>query len=174
MKIRVNQSKGFTLTELIVYVGIFAILMSIVASFVLSLIKINARYQTKREIVENANNIMKTLSYEIQQSSSIYAPTSVFNVHPGQLSLETTRNLPPDENRTYADFYLDDENIYLKKEGSEPQKINSNNVKITNLIFEKFKPEAIKIQITLAYKSLSTKPEYQFSYSLVSAVSPRN
>lgn len=170
----VFNKKGFTLMELIVYIAIFAILMLVVSSFVLGLIKVNTKYQTKREVAENAMNIMKTLSYEIQQASSIYTPTSALGSSPGQLSLETTLNLPTDEKRTYIDFYLDSENLYLKREGVDPLKLNSANTKITNLVFEKFKPEAVKIQLTVAYKSPATKPEYQFSYFLVSAVLLRN
>lgn len=168
------NKKGFTLVEILVYIAIFAILMVVISSFVLGLIKANTKYQTKREVVENAMNITKTLSYEIQQASSIYTPTSVLGSNPGQLSLETTLNMPTDEKRTYIDFYLDGGNLYLKREGADSLKLNSANTKITNLVFEKFKPEAIKIQLTVAYKSSATKPEYQFSYSLVSAVSLRN
>ena len=74
---------------------------------------------------------------------------------------------------TDKDFYLDNENLYLKREGTTPLRINSANTKITNLIFEQFKPETVRIQLTSAYKTLATKPEFQFSYSLTSTTSTR-
>ena len=72
------------------------------------------------------------------------------------------------------DFYLDNKNqLYLKKEGHNPQILISDKLDITNLEFEYFasSSELVKINLTVSYNTLN--PEYQYSYSLTSSAGIR-
>jgi prepilin-type N-terminal cleavage/methylation domain-containing protein len=165
-----HKTRGFTLTELIVYIAIFVILITTVTLFAMAFIKTTTKSRIKKEVASGAYSAMKTMVYEIKRANSIYTPTSVFDSHPGQLSLETSQELPEGEQTTYIDFYLDSDRLYLKRESQNPQLLISKNLKVTNLEFE-YLASASRITLTLEYDTLAS--EYQYSYSLSSGGSIR-
>jgi len=168
-----HKTRGFTLTELIVYIAIFVILITTVTLFAMAFIKTTTKSRIKKEVASGTYSAMKTMVYEIKRANSVYTPTSVFDSYPGQLSLETSQELPEGEQTTYLDFYLDSDRLYLKREGQNPQLLISKNLKVTNLEFEYLAsvPESIRIDLTMEYDT--TASEYQYSYSLSSAGSIR-
>ncbi len=169
-----HKTRGFTLTELIVYIAIFVILITTVTLFAMAFIKATTKSRIKKEVVSGTYSAMKTMVYEIKRANSVYTPTSVFDSHPGQLSLETSQELPEGEQITHLDFYLDGEEnhkrLYLKRESQNPQLLISKNLKVTNLEFE-YLASASRIDLTLEYDTFA--PEYQYSYSLSSGGSIR-
>ncbi len=168
------DSKGFTIVELLVYIAIFAILITSVTAFAISFVENSSKTKIKKEVSLGAYSAMKSMVYEIKRANKVYIPTSNFDNHPGQLSLETSHELPLDEQRTYIDFYLDDQNrLYLKAEGQDPQLLISENLKVANLEFEYLasSSESIRIDLTMEYDT--SNPEYKYSYSLTSSGSIR-
>ena len=165
-----HKTRGFTLTELIVYIAIFVILITTVTLFAMAFIKTTTKSRIKKEVTLGTYSAMKVMIYEIKRANSIYTPTSVFDSHPGQLSLETSQELPEGEQATYLDFYLDSDRLYLKRESQNPQLLISKNLKVTNLEFE-YLASASRIDLTLEYDT--SVSEYQYSYSLSSGGSIR-
>jgi len=169
-----NKKQGFTLMELVIYLGIFIIIITTLSLFAITFIKAIHKSQIKKEVSLNAYSAMRTMLYEIKTAKNIYNPISIFDFNPGQLSIETTNNLPAGEQITYIDFYIDDDNkLYLKRENQEPQVLISEDLRMDNLQFEYIasSPESIRISITVAYDT--NNPEYQYSYNLSSAASIR-
>ena len=129
------KSKGFTLIELIVYVAVFAILITTITLFAIAFIKTTAKNRIKKEVVLGAYSAINSIIYEIKRANNIYTPTSVFNNISGQLSLETSQDLPSGEEITYLDFYLDSDNkLYIKREGQNSQLLISENLKIISKV----------------------------------------
>lgn len=118
------------------------------------------------------------MSNEIKEAKSIYFPTSVFDSHPGQLSLETIKYLPEGEIKTYIDFYLCGTQLCLKKESQDPIALTSDRVKISNLIFSQIATTStipsIQINLKIDYKSPAARPEYQASFNTTSTISLRS
>lgn len=177
MEIKKNKKKGFALVELLVYVAIFAILMVSITLFAIAFIKTTAKSRIKKEVSLGTYSAMRTMVYEIKRANSVYTPTSVFDGHPGQLSLETSHEPPSEEEITYVDFYLDGEEnhkrLYIKREEQDPQLLISENLEVVNLEFEHLtsSPDSIRINLTLEYDTSAS--EYQYSYSLSSSGSIR-
>lgn len=168
------KSRGFTLIELLVYMAVFAMLLTTISLFTIAFIKSTAKSRIKKEVSYGTYSAMKTMLYEIKRANSVYTPTSVFDSHSGQLSLETSQALPPDEEITYVDFYLDNNSkLYIKREGQNPQLLISESLKITNLEFERLASasESIRINLTVEYDTPIV--EYQYSYNLSSSGSIR-
>ena len=117
---------------------------------------------------------MSSIIYEIENADDIYVPTSIFNSHPGQLSLKTTQKLPEEEQETYVDFYLDENNrIYFKREGQEPFLLTSENLFVTDLQFQRLSSSSESVRISIRINYDISDPEYQYSYSLISAAAIR-
>ncbi len=162
---------------MLLYVGILTIIILLTVYFVSWGIKMNAKSKASQEVLENAKLAMEKIIFEIRGAEEIYTPTSVFDAHPGQLSLKTQQSLPEGENAAYTDFYLENEKIYLKREGQNPQALTSERVKVTNLVFRHlnsaFSTSSIQVELKIEYKTSSEKPEWQAQTSLISTATLR-
>ena|SRR3989344_3831821 len=148
-------NKGFTLIELLIY-GLFLVIISVVAvSFFIQVVNVTETSRRSRESLENAHRVLDVISQEIRHAKSVYDPTSTLDTNPGQLSLETTRDLPTDEETTYVDFYVDDDRLYVKREGQDEQLITSEKVKVNELTFsllaDASEKPAVQVRITVEY-----------------------
>lgn len=166
------MKKGFTLVEILVYIGIFFIVITIIISFVFWLVRSNTKLKVMRETLDNANMVMEIITYEMKGAKSIYTPTT----NSSQLSLETTNYLPEGEETTYIDFYICDFALCLKKESQDPVVLTSNSVEITKLVFTRIvsgQADSVRIDLSVSYKDPVDRPEYQALVDLTSAVSLR-
>lgn len=171
------MKKGFTLTEILVYIGVLAIIILAASSFFLWVTNVNSKNKAEREVADNIRRVMEVMNYEIKEASAIYTPTSRFSTTSGQLSLETTNNLSAGETKTYIDFYLCGTQLCLKKESQNPIAITNSHVKVTGLTFEQIAATSttpsIRINLKIDYATPSSRPEYQASFNATSAISLR-
>lgn len=164
---------GFTLIELLIYVSVLVLIVLAAGSIFLSASKSSRKAKAARETIDNTRRAIEVMTHEIREAKSIYTPTSVLSSSNGQLSLETTKYCPEGEISTYIDFYLCEQRLCLKKESQNPIAITSDRVKIENLEFYQIATSSIQISLKVNYKSLSTRPEDQFSINTTSTVSLR-
>ncbi len=173
-----DKQKSFTLIEVLIYIAVLSIIILIVSAFFLWAIRSNAKTTAMREVLDNARRAMEIMTHEIKEAKSVYAPTSVFDSHPGQLSLEAKRYLPTGENTTYIDFYLCGSRICLKKESQNPIALTSDRVEISSLVFSQVATTSttpsIQINLKVDYKAPAQKPEYQASFVATSTASLRS
>ena len=157
------MKKGFTLMELLIYVALFSLIVSLVFRFSLSLIDTTVRANAKEEVQVNAASLLKLFDFEVRGATEVYDSTSDFTGNPGQLSLVTTRGLPPYATETYIDIYLDDGRLCTKHELTGVTCHTSEKVEVTSLEFEKITQsggaESVQIKATLQFRSQRT--EYQ-------------
>ena len=151
----IYSGRAFTLIELLIY-GLFLVIISVVAvSFFIQVVNVTETSRRSRESLENARRALDVISQEVRHAKSVYDPTSTLDTNPGQLSLETTRDLPPDEETTYVDFYVDDDRLYVKREGQDEQLITSEKVKVNELTFsllaDASEKPAVQVRITVEY-----------------------
>lgn len=125
------MKKGFTLIELLIYAVLLVIIGTVTVSLFIQVVNVTETSRRSREALDNARRGLDVVSQEIKHARSVYTPTSVLNSASGQLSLETTRDLPSGETSTYVDFFVDGQRLYLKREGASNQLITSEKVKIT-------------------------------------------
>jgi type II secretory pathway pseudopilin PulG len=172
-----HHSTGFSLVEMVVYIALLAIIGTVLTLFASQLLNRNTQAQLNAGTLNNAQQIIEVLSHELREANGVYYPTSVFDVHPGQLSLATTKNLPADENLTYVDFYVDDDRLYRKRESQAAELVTSQNVKITKLVFTHVNgssnQSAVRIELTVAPDTASAKASAQGSASISTSVSLR-
>ena len=116
---------------------------------------------------------MKSIVYEIKRANDIYEPTSNLNSHPGQLSIITNYGIPAGEKYGYIDFYLENNRLFFKKEGQDAQLITSENIRVSELIFEHLPSPLDSVKITLTFEYVSAVPKYNYSYRLSSVANIR-
>lgn len=167
---------GFTLVEVLVYIATLVIIVVAISSFLLWAIRANTKAQVMRETLDNARRAIEIMVYEIKEAEDIYTATSTLGSHPGQISLKTKKYLPAGESSTYMDFYICDNRLCLKKESQEPIFLTSEDVEVTNLVFDQIITDqipSIQIDLKVDYKNITGRPEYRASVNLKSAASLR-
>jgi len=163
---------GFTLIEILVYIAILGILMTVIFSFLIWANSTNIKAKVMRETLEDASRTMEFMVREIKAAKSIYTPTTDSD----QLSLETTKYLSNGEATTYIDFFLCGSQICLKKESEAPLALTKENVQVNNLVFTQISTgeiPSVQIELGVNYKSPSNKPEYRAIVNLTSTASLR-
>lgn len=168
--------EGFTLIEILIYAALFVIVGVVASSFFIQISDLAETSRRSRESLDNARRVMGVINQEIKHATSVYTPTSTLGTNPGQLSLETTRDLPTDENTTYVDFYVDDERIYIKRESQAASLVTSEKVKVTQFTFTRLAGsdgnEAVQINLTIEYIDAVLGPKTPIN--LVSTTSLRS
>ncbi len=168
-----KKTKGFTLTEMLVYISVSSIIILTIASFVLWVNRSSTKIKVLKEVLNNSKSAMETMSYEIKHAKSIYSSTSVFSTHPGQLSLETPNYAQKDEDVSYIDFFVCEQKLCLKKENQDLIVLTSDKVQVKNLEFNQVATSSVQINLKIDYLAPSDKPEYQASINTTSTVSIR-
>jgi prepilin-type N-terminal cleavage/methylation domain-containing protein len=150
-----KKQGGFSILEVLVSVAIFSFILLTIMSFIFWMNYSNLKIKADANSLENARRILDTIAYEIKGAKSVYTPTTSAN----QLSLETFRYLPTDEDVTFIDFFLCNTpatDICLKKESQNPILLNSDKVKVTSLSFSQITNglnPSIKISLTVDHKN---------------------
>ncbi|MDD2753238.1 MAG: type II secretion system protein [Candidatus Portnoybacteria bacterium] len=168
---------GFTLIEMLVYIALVTIIVSVIVAFSFWMIQISAKAKVNSEVLANARRAMEIMTYEIRKSKSVYAPTSVFDKNPGQLGLQQTAAAGSEETTTFADFFICNQALCLKREKTPPIALTGSSVRVTNFLFNRRlnSLNAESIRITLKVESLaSNKPEYTNSIELTGAANLRS
>lgn len=170
------MKNGFTLIELLVYVAVLSIILAAVAVLFFWVVSSANKTQAMQETIDSSKLAMDIMTYEIRMADEIYDPTSVFDVHPGQLSLETSTFLPAGESASYIEFYLCGERLCLKRESQDPIAITSGRVLVRDLVFTKLVTggmASIKIDLGVDYKNPGNRPEFQAIVNTSSTVALR-
>jgi len=167
-----KKGAGFTLIEILIYIGVLAIIVASVYGILSWSTKSNTKAKAMREVTDNSRRAMEIMSYEIKEAKSIYTPTSTST----QLSLQTLHHLPTGESFTYIDFFLCEERLCLKKESQDPIVLTSDRVEINNLEFLQIATTTPSIQISLKidYKNPYDRPELRASIDATSTASLRS
>lgn len=169
-----NQRKGFTLIEILVYIAILSVVISVIVSFLLWSMRLSTKSAAMVEVSKNARRAIEIISYEAREAKSIYFPTTGSS----QLSLQTLKYSPQGESGSFIDFYLSDGNIYLKKESQDPIALNTDKVEIISLSFDQISTTttipSVRISIGVGYKNPKNLPEYSAFINMTSTVSIRS
>lgn len=163
------MKKGISLIEILIYLSVAFVVMAVIIGFVFWLIDSNNKNRIMREVSNSAKRSLEIITHEVREADGVYIPTTSSD----QLSLQTHHYLPEGEDSTYIDFYLCSDRLCLKKESQDPIVLTPDHVEVSNLSFIYISPNSVKIDITLRYKNVSGRPEYDFSTSLSSAASTR-
>ncbi|OGG52891.1 hypothetical protein A3H16_03435 [Candidatus Kaiserbacteria bacterium RIFCSPLOWO2_12_FULL_53_8] len=145
MKRRTTSCKGFTMIETLVYLALYAIIMTGLLSAVYSLIESSVHNQTVAMVEEEGNFLAGKIEWALSNAREILAPSSSGST----LSVTTFDGSPITIGLTGGDMRI--------QEASNPAHIlNNTNVSITNLSFtharassDGINPESIESSFTI-------------------------
>ncbi|MBI5077862.1 MAG: hypothetical protein HZB11_00645 [Candidatus Yonathbacteria bacterium] len=147
---RNNIKRGFTLVEMIIYIGFFAMLSIIAVNGTIVAMKSFYALRLTQSVNESATVALERMSREIRNAYDIDTTNSTFSTSTGRLTLKTKDDLGAN---TTVEFYVDGANqLNMKVGGVDNGPIVTKTVTLTNLIFRSISTtnsKAIKVDMTL-------------------------
>lgn len=148
---------GFTLIEIILYIGIIAIVFSAIVPFALTVIGNGSKSAVQQEVYGNARFISEKIKYEVRRASGITT------VSASSISLT---NFSPDST-TVID--LSAGKVRINKNGAGAINLSADGVTVSDLTFTNNTSADNKtknISFTLTVATSGVREEYQSTISL--------
>lgn len=143
--------QGFTLIELLIYISVLSIVSVIIAGALLWVVQLQSYVGSQNDITSSASRAMRSITQEIREADGIYGPSSVFDEHPGQLSLVTSKYTAEGHETGYMDLFVCDGQVCMKKEGEDPVSITSQDVLVQELTFNRI-GESVRITLDMLHE----------------------
>ena len=126
MKKKFEKQKGFTLIELVIYMGIFCLLMVVMLQLLTAIFDVQLESQSTSAVSQDGRFILNRLTYDINNSINVISPT---------IGNQGTSLVISDGNVTYT-YQLLNGNLTLTNNitGTKDQ-LNSVNTSLSNLNF---------------------------------------
>lgn len=165
------DEKGFTLIELIIYLTILSIVMSSFLYFSLAILNYRNKSRAIEEVQANERMAINLISQKIRSAKSVNFSQSVFNSHPGSLSLAMD-----DIGRSPTLINLDNGKLQISEGLSQPVSITSDRIIVSDLVFFDLTGSSSIANIGFILKTNyadNQDPNFLYSNILRSAVSLR-
>ena len=142
-------SKGFSLTEMVIYVAILSVLTIVTVNSTFSAIRSFAEFRVSRDLNSSGASLMERLTREIRMANGIDAPNSALGTNPGRLKLLTKDTGGAN---TTVEFYIENNLLKIKEGGVAAGSLTSSTTAVTNFIARSLtnaNSSAIKAEIGL-------------------------
>lgn len=143
-----KNKKGFTLIEIIIYVGILGIISVFVINTILITSTAFAKSRVKRNLNTQAGEAVERILRETRLASSVNVGSSVLGSNPGKLVLNTVVS-PSNNTAITREFFLSGSILVLRESGSADIHLTSE-IDVTNLVFRRIttaNSEAVRIEM---------------------------
>jgi len=148
-----KEDKGFTIIEMVVYIALISIILTVLFNMISLTFKTNNMILSWSKVNSDTHSSLERMTYEITNAQYVYLPTSNFSISPGgQLSLVTESGLTANEQKAYMDFYMENDTLFLKKDGLDPVALTSSDVVVSDLEFsyhQNGNRESVTIDLTI-------------------------
>ena len=136
MKIRTNrvslQRAGFTLVEVMLYVGLFVSISVMSMNALFQTVKAFNNLRISRDINDSSVTIMERLTRDIKSASSVDVTNSTFNTSPGRLTLFT---MNASGTPVTMEYYVATSTLRIRENGVDMGSLMSANTRIDALEF---------------------------------------
>lgn len=162
--------KGFTIIELIIYIGIVAGILLVFFNFGWEVVYGDVKSQTIREVQQNSRFTMEKITESILSASGINTPLN--GNFSDSLSLEMQ-----DLNLTPTVFEVSDGRLIITQGSNTPYQLTNNRVRVSSLQFSNLSyentPGTIRSEMTIEYFNPANLNQYEASLSTENTVSLR-
>ncbi len=164
------SEKGFSLVEVLLYVGILGILVLSISGFFTLIISSRAKGQVMMEINDQGNFLVNIITQKIRNAESINSPA--VGTNDISLSLDVI-NINDDP----TVFNVSGDIFYITEGAGSPVELTNNRILVTNLNFNNVSladtPGLISFQFTLSHVNLDNRQEYNYSKTFYGSASRR-
>lgn len=160
------NERGFTLIETLLYFGLLAIILAIIAATIASVASDKIKLEMIQEVNQNARMVMQTVTKNVNNAASISSPSD------GNQSSTLTLAMP-DAGEDPIVIDLDNGMVRISVDGDTPVPLTTNEVSVTELVFSNITPTngsgSVRVEMTIGSSSTSNRQEYQISETFYTA-----
>lgn len=149
------KQRGFTLLELLLYIGTVAIVLLIIAQLLFTILQSRVKNQTIAEVEQQGLQVMQIITQTIRNADSVGEPA--VGISSNELELVMTN---PAVNPTIFDLNVG--SIRIKESAGSFVALTSSRVTASALNFQNLS-NSIKIQFTLTHINPGSRNEYDYS-----------
>ncbi len=123
-----NNQQGFSLAELMIYIGVIVLVFLMTGSFIIEVSKNNKHTQAKQQLQTQTSSVMQYVTHAVHHAATISKPTpeSLELVSHSQQGNQTHTRFEIRDNKLYVGISMDD-----TFEPSEWQQLTSNEATAT-------------------------------------------
>jgi Tfp pilus assembly protein PilW len=165
-----NKRNGFTMVELLLYVGIASVMLVVISVFLTMLVSSRIKNQTIAEVEQQGLQAMQIITQSLRNADDINEPA--FGNDAASLSFKTvtTENDP-------TIFTLVDGAIQIKEGAGAEVPLTNSRVIVSDLSFSNLSradtPGTVRIRFTVTHLNFSGRNEYDFSKTFIGSASLR-
>ena len=146
---RMSSRRGFSLVEMIIYVGLLALILVSTVSMLLGMSKAYRYVKFSRQIQSSALSALDRMVRDIRNSESVNTGESVLGANPGVLTLNTTTATSSPE---ILQFFVSNGTLRVKRDGGDLGSLTLSDVTVSNLVFQQMNTgvsQSVKMEMTL-------------------------
>ncbi|MEK7555797.1 MAG: hypothetical protein AAB523_00745 [Patescibacteria group bacterium] len=157
-----KKEKGYSLLEMVIYIGVFAFLSVVVVNSLLITTSSFLKIRTERNLNNTALVSMERVIRETRLANNVQILNSTFNVNPGRLTLDTRdgAGLPKT-----VEFYVSDGRLRVRENGADTGALTPSNIELQDLKFRLItngSVQAVKVEMTLRDTRVATSSPRSF------------
>ncbi len=178
-----NSKRGFSLIELIIYIAISVIALTLAVNAGISLVKSEANAKAKQEVYFNARSVFGEIQLQMKNASDVIVGSSIFDTNPGVLTLDFQESSTTavfdtyTKNVTVGGTEVQIRKLQLTEGSSPPIDLTTDEVNLSNLTFRNYTrgngKKSIKIELSLEKVNPGGDPNYDADISLETAITLR-
>jgi prepilin-type N-terminal cleavage/methylation domain-containing protein len=157
-----KNARGYTLIEMLVSVGLVALLILVIIDSALLIAKTHKKAKDYLEVNGAAVGVFSRFSRDIRRATSIDTVNSTLGASGGRIVL----NMLKDDGTTdVTTFYLEDGRVREKLNSTVIGDITPNALNVSNLTFRLFQAsttKAVRVEMTVSPEASSTVPATNF------------
>lgn len=153
---------GFSLIELILYVGLLSSMMLVLSLFFSIALSVRIKHQTISEVEQQGLQALQIMSQTIRNASSVNSPLAGSSSSTLSLSLATSSDIT-------SVFFASSSVLYVTEGVASPVALTNNIVAISNLLFSALSvsssttPGTVRIVFSLSRINPSGRSEYDYT-----------
>ena len=143
-----KKKRGFSLVEMLVYIGVLVLIVTTGFSVFLSFNTILVRNSIERALTTSASVSLERMLRDLRAADIVDFTPSIFNVSPGTLSLV--------QGTTTTMYELTGGNLNVSVNGSTPIPLTGDTVTVDSLVFTRYATstlELVRVALTLSIDS---------------------
>jgi len=165
-----NKKPGFTLMEVILYLALIAIVVTVFSSLLYLIMSSKVKAQTIREVEFQGQLIIDNIDKSIKNSFSVNSPL------PGNTQASLSLNTYQVVNNPTI-YSLSSNQVNVQEASNPAISLNTSEYPVTNLTFTNVantdSPDIIKIQFTISRQNPNNRQEFNYSKNFYGTISTR-
>lgn len=165
-----NKKSGFTLVEILLYVSIISVMLTVLSVFMFSVLQSRTKFQTISEVDQQGIQVAQIITQTIRNAKSITVPAQGVSGSSLTLGFDDSAKNP-------TVFNSNGVNIQIKEGINSIFPLANAKITISGLSFANVSktntPGIVKFQFTLTYVNPSGRNEYDYSKTFFGSASLR-